>query len=121
SLIDLAPTVAELLGVAAPEGWRGRSLLADGGAAAPEERPVFVDIPELDQRPGGQIFVYKGQKIVLTGIGGPRVVDLERDPTERESLLGRAAAGAIGAARAWATPPPGLPPRRCTRIKAEAK
>jgi choline-sulfatase len=120
SLIDLAPTVTALLGVGAPEGWRGRSWLRDLGAAAPEERPVFVDIPELDQRPGGQIFVYKGQKVVLTGIGGPRVVDLERDPGERESLLGRAAAGAIGAARAWATPPPVLPPKRCTRTK-EAK
>jgi hypothetical protein len=78
---------------------------------------VFVDIPELEQRPAGQVFVHKGQKAVLSGIGGPRFVDLERDPGEREALAGRAAAAPLEAARAWAKAPPTLPPRRCTRSK----
>jgi choline-sulfatase len=115
SAIDLAPTIAELFGVKVPEGWRGRSLLADVGAATPEERTVFVDIPELDQRPAAQVFISKGQKVVFGGIGGSRVVDLERDPGEREPLTGRAALAPLEAARAWAKPPPLVPPQRCTR------
>ncbi|HEU4408997.1 MAG TPA: sulfatase [Polyangiaceae bacterium] len=115
SAIDLAPTIAELFGVPVPAAWRGRSLLSDVGAPAPEERPVFVDIPELEQRPAGQVFVHKGQKVVLSGIGGPRFVDLERDPGERESVSGRAALGPLEAARAWATPPPAQPARHCGR------
>ncbi len=119
--IDLAPTIAELLGVPAPEVWRGRSLLPDAATPAPDERPIFVDIPELDQRPGAQIFIQGKQKAVFSGIGGARFVDLERDPTERESLAGRAAIGPLEAARLWAKPPPSLPPKRCTRKLGRAR
>lgn len=118
SAIDLAPTIAELLGVPVPPIWRGRSLLADVGVQAPEERTVFVDIPELEGRPAGQVFIHKGQKAVLSGIGGARVVELARDPGERESITGRAATAPLeAAARDWAKPPPPQPPKRCTRSK----
>jgi UTP--glucose-1-phosphate uridylyltransferase len=120
STIDLAPTIAELFGVEAPEIWRGRSLVPDALAQAPEERPVFVDIPELDQRAPGQVFIYKGQKAVFSGMGGPRFFDLERDPGERDPLTGRAAAPALEAARSWAVTPPLVQPRRCTHAKLSA-
>lgn len=59
SLIDVAPTVLELLAIDPPEGWRGRSVATAIGGAPLPERAVHA---ELDR--GVQV-VYRGDTVYL--------------------------------------------------------
>ncbi|MCU0681380.1 MAG: sulfatase [Polyangiaceae bacterium] len=99
SLIDLAPTLAELFGVEAPASWRGHSLLADLGAAAPVPRTVIVDAPELDTRPGLRAVVRGNSKVIFTGAQAPKVFDLSADPEEKKPLAAADATPHLEAAR----------------------
>jgi choline-sulfatase len=83
SAIDIAPTVAALLGVPAPAAWRGTSLLEDLNDAP--ARPVIVDMPELDGRPASRVVLVDGHKVV-TGATGTRIHDLAEDPGENHPL-----------------------------------
>jgi len=93
SLIDLAPTLVDLLGLPAEPRFEGRSLTpllrpgstADRGAGAgPDilmqlERTVPVT---LDNRIHSRGFVHGAQKLLLGVNGGTEVYDLTTDPAE---------------------------------------
>ena len=48
SQIDLAPTIAELMGVPADPAWPGRSLVPEVFGETLEDRPIVVDLPRCD-------------------------------------------------------------------------
>jgi choline-sulfatase len=49
SHIDLAPTIADLMGIAPDPSWPGKSLVPEiFGQKEPEARPVIVDLPRCD-------------------------------------------------------------------------
>ncbi|HEX2879117.1 MAG TPA: sulfatase-like hydrolase/transferase, partial [Polyangiaceae bacterium] len=98
SLIDLAPTILDLLGVEHPvagaaDAFSGYSLLPDlvrpAGQPSPA-RPIFADLcagPFNDER---QALIEDDVKII-TAMGRPvGIYDLAKDPGEKENLLGDA-------------------------------
>jgi arylsulfatase A-like enzyme len=121
SLIDLPPTLAELFGVVPPPSWRGRSLLADLGPGAPEERAVLVDAPELDTRPGMQAVLRGNVKVMFVGAQAPKAFDLAADPEERRPLSDEEAAPHVEAARAALDELEPLPSSPCTLTKERKK
>lgn len=94
SQIDLAPTIAELLGgEAAAEGeFSGKSLLPDmlrsEGAPAPE-RDIYIDMPEGPYNEARRALISgptPGTKLLLSGSGQAQVFDLAEDPGELRDL-----------------------------------
>jgi arylsulfatase A-like enzyme len=76
--IDLGPTVLDLLGIAAPAEWQGRSMFA----ADRSPRAYFID--KLEARP-----IYglrEGDYKFLLAPGGRELYDCRRDPDERRNL-----------------------------------
>jgi hypothetical protein len=78
SLVDLAPTVLDLLGVPAPAGWQGRSLLEAQSALA-----LFCTDYSL-----GLLGLRDGRWKLIHELdsGRSQLFDLEADPGEREDL-----------------------------------
>lgn len=88
SLLDVAPTVADALGIAPPPSFRGRSLLpAAAGAAAAAREPVLCRTVGTLARYAWVGPRYKYQ--YDTRDGEDEMHDLQRDPQEREDLVGR--------------------------------
>jgi len=81
SLIDLAPTVLDLLGLTAAADYQGTSLLAGGDRAA----LFFTDysLPLAGVRDG------KWKLIAELGASRTRLFDLEADPWETHNLAGQ--------------------------------
>lgn len=95
--IDVAPTLAALLGLAAPESWEGRSLLAP----APGVARFFSDYSsvQLGLRTG------RWKCLVEPELERVRVFDLVADPGETRDVRGEVAAWADRCAadlRGWA-------------------
>lgn len=76
--IDLAPTVLDLLGFAAPAAWQGHSLF---GAGRPP-RAYFID--KLETRP--TYGLREGAYKFLLAPGGRELYDCYQDPEERRNL-----------------------------------
>jgi choline-sulfatase len=95
SAIDIAPTIAELVGAdAAPEGeLRGESLLADVFAApgAPlAERDIYLDMPQgplNDMRRAIVTGPTPGMKLLHFGGSRYSLYDLAADPAESNDLV----------------------------------
>jgi arylsulfatase A-like enzyme len=85
--IDVAPTIAALLGVQQPASWRGVSLTRDLLPGGPAERTVIVDAPEMTLRHALRAVIDGNVKVVFAP-GGARVFDLRADPGERSALEG---------------------------------
>ena len=81
-LVDLAPTVVDVLGLAAPESWQGRSLLADEGRAP----AVFSEAAHRPLRA-----IREGQMKLIRNrhTRHESLFDLEQDPGEKQDLAGR--------------------------------
>jgi choline-sulfatase len=95
SLIDVAPTVLEMIGVKAPDpaakdAFRGKSLVPDmlGPASAKREvRPIYIDMsagPYNDER---QAYIDGDLKLVTSGGRPLNLFDLAKDPEEKRDLL----------------------------------
>jgi arylsulfatase A-like enzyme len=98
SLVDTAPTILDLMGIAPPENYQGRSMLSP----APRMAMFFTDysLGLLGLRDGRWKFIYE------TGSGRVRLFDLDRDPRETVDVSARETARASRYARvvsAWST------------------
>lgn len=97
SLIDLAPTILDLLQVQAPEGsgsdfMSGRSLLPEilGIEGADQSRPVLVDMAQGPYTNERQAYI-DGSFKLITAQGRPiGLFDLSTDPEEKKDLLDNA-------------------------------
>jgi choline-sulfatase len=90
-LIDLAPTIAALFGVKAPDAWQGRSLVPalEGQPLSP--LPSFAEMPSSKSWPheARSMISADGQYHVFHRISDSRweVYDLTKDPEERTNIL----------------------------------
>lgn len=91
-LLDVAPTVADLLG--APVFGRGRSLLPDvTGARSEPDRPVFASLAFYPDDPSqGRAVVRGNDKLLFSPVSlRSESYDLSADPHERHPLPGDSA------------------------------
>ncbi|MAF67345.1 MAG: hypothetical protein CMJ84_17025 [Planctomycetes bacterium] len=90
-LVDLAPTISGLCGLAPPPGAMGRDLSAVAGGQAPNEPATYLSELLLFDRPGAplrMVGLHRGEEHALLGARGmePWIgqhIDLSLDPTER--------------------------------------
>jgi choline-sulfatase len=87
SHIDLAPTIADLMGLPGEPAFRGQSLVPEiFGAKAPERR-IVVDLPRSDLMDRRRGVIADGLKIIAFGDDRSfKVYDLEKDPWEKTDL-----------------------------------
>jgi hypothetical protein len=89
-LIDMAPTITALFGVAAPASWQGRSLVPALACQPLEPRPAFSELlpaPEWD-REAKSMVTADGKHHVYYRITESKweIYDLDRDPDEKTNL-----------------------------------
>lgn len=99
SLVDVVPTLTEILGLSGGEDLDGVSLagrLLRGETAAETERPFLLHLDHMD---GVGLALTRGSdKLVLGKLPYRKeVYDLATDPAERRNLLGRSAQGKLEA------------------------
>ncbi|MBX3125172.1 MAG: sulfatase-like hydrolase/transferase [Polyangiaceae bacterium] len=85
--IDLAPTIAELMGLRPEPAFRGQSLVGEvfGAEAAP--RPVIADLPRCDLMDRRRAMVVGDSKLVAFGDDKSFMLfDVARDPKEERDL-----------------------------------
>jgi arylsulfatase A-like enzyme len=93
SPIRLAPTILDLMGIAPPKNYQGRTMLSSALAGAidgapdrpPQQALFFADysLGLLGLRDGRWKFIYE------IGSGRMRLFDLERDPKETSDVSPR--------------------------------
>jgi arylsulfatase A-like enzyme len=89
-LIDMAPTIAALFGVAPPKSWQGRSLLPALACQQLEPRPAFSELmpaPEWDHEAKAMITA-DGKHHVYYRISDSKweIYDLDHDPEEKTNI-----------------------------------
>lgn len=67
SHIDLAPTIAALMGVAPDPAWPGRSLVPEVFGETLEDRPVIADLPRCDLMDRRRAFIEGDYKLLSFG------------------------------------------------------
>ncbi|HEV8325092.1 MAG TPA: sulfatase [Myxococcota bacterium] len=90
SLVDVAPTVAALMGVPWAGKVHGESLLPYIlGAPVPADRAVFMDVAERAYWPSFRAAVVRGtHKLIVNVAGGTyELYDLATDPRERVNMF----------------------------------
>lgn len=120
SHIDVVPTILDLMGLSAEEGeLRGKSLLDDAFTEHPEERDVYMDMPEGPYNERRRALITgpsPGMKLIEFGEGRYELFDLAEDPEEKENLAGdrerrQAALDAMSRLREGLSEVPAPPPR----------
>ena len=102
SLVDVAPSAHEALGVALDPAYRGRSLWVIARAPDEPERPVFAEYHAAGA-PTGLFMLRRGRwKYVAYAGADPQLFDLEADPSERHDLAGSTGHAAVLSAMAEA-------------------
>jgi arylsulfatase A-like enzyme len=88
SHIDLAPTIAELMGLPAKPPFRGTSLIADLDTPRVEPRRIVADLPRVDLMDRRRAVIdTDGHKLIAFGDDRTfSLYDLERDPEEKNEL-----------------------------------
>jgi hypothetical protein len=89
-LIDMAPTITALFGVAAPASWQGRSLVPALACQPLEPRPAFSELlraPEWDREAKAMVTA-DGKHHVYYRMTDAKweIYDLDRDPDEKSNL-----------------------------------
>jgi len=88
SHIDLAPTIAELMGIEAKPPFRGRSLVSEVFGAPIQKRVIVADLARSDLMDRRRAVIdEQGYKII--GFGDDtafQLYNLEKDPWEKEEL-----------------------------------
>lgn len=88
--IDLAPTVADLMGVAAEPPFRGVSLLPEVFGEEAKPRPVIVDLPRCDLMDRRRALIWNGYKLLAFGDDYKFMLfDLDHDPNEEHDLASK--------------------------------
>jgi arylsulfatase A-like enzyme len=88
ALLDLAPTIAEVMDVGRPQGFVGRSLVPALLGEAMQARPVFAELaraPSWDHEARAMISADGKHKLIHRD-GGFELYDLAADPTEQRDL-----------------------------------
>lgn len=87
--IDLAPTIADLMGLDPKKNFRGKSLVPEiFGLEEPEKRPVLVDLPRSDLMDRRRGMIYDGYKILSFGDDKRwKLYNLDKDPDETKDLV----------------------------------
>ena len=87
SHIDLAPTILELMGFAAPEGFQGRSLVPELYGAAPDGRePILCELSHDSHNPPRRALINGRYKIIEFERGRRELYDLAEDANENVDL-----------------------------------
>jgi arylsulfatase A-like enzyme len=110
--IDLFPTVAALLGAAAPADLPGQNLLAERPPLPAFSETRYGITPDNGQTDTLSLTTGAWKLIHAPALGRFELYDLAHDPGERENRFGRAPEGAELAARlaAWQSVAPAPPP-----------
>ena len=89
SLIDVMPTLAELLGLEPSATWTGNSLMALLGSSSPGEggRPCFAQATYISAPDPARMVVHNGWKLIEDMTSGEaQLYNLSSDPLERHDL-----------------------------------
>ncbi|MBW2233014.1 MAG: sulfatase-like hydrolase/transferase [Deltaproteobacteria bacterium] len=85
SLVDVVPTVLDLLGIDAPGGLDGRSLLDQ---LPPEPRPIYVEtLATMTLHGWAPLFGVRREDFKYVFAPRPELYDLRHDPGELENLF----------------------------------
>jgi choline-sulfatase len=114
SLIDMAPTIADLMGVPAPEQWRGTSLRPDWSDDTPVPREVLVDCPKRTKGAPRRAWISDNHKVIMQG-GQHYAFDLAADPHELHPLSPEESAETTARADAAFTAVFSIKPNPCRR------
>jgi len=90
AIVDLVPTVLDLLGVAIPSGLDGRSLLGAGDRGTRDPRALYLEALDANLTRGWAPLtgvILDGWKFIELPI--PELYDLEKDPGEAHNLAPR--------------------------------
>ncbi len=88
SLLDVAPTVLDVLGLEVPAQMRGRSLVPILGLQAEAPKPwdgLLIESPAYG--PNSTVLVAGSHKLITRSDGVELVFDLGEDPEERRNLV----------------------------------
>jgi len=98
SLVDVAPTLLDLVGVAAPAGMNGVSAAAavDDGAALPRHA-VLAELLRDRQVRRRLVAIYRGDTKLIRDLQSStsEVYELDRDPGELHDQSDRSVAGVL--------------------------
>jgi arylsulfatase A-like enzyme len=88
SLMDLAPTILDVVGIDVPESFRGRSLLRPIVLGEePEQRPIFTEMPRGPHNSMKRSFTLGDWKLIFHASGNRyRLFNLLDDPGELNDL-----------------------------------
>ncbi len=100
ALVDVAPTLLDLVGAPIPANMRGRSLLpriAAGKAAAAAPRPIFAELLPATAWPHHATMMVDGNHKLIHRISDRRweLYDLASDPGEKKNLADAPASAAL--------------------------
>lgn len=88
SHIDMAPTIADLMGLPKNPPFRGKSLVPEVFGAPAKPRPVIVDLPRCNLMDRRRALIWKDYKLI--GFGNDYrflMYDVARDPKEKHNLV----------------------------------
>jgi uncharacterized sulfatase len=89
ALVDVAPTLLDLVGAPVPAAMRGHSLLPRiDGADAPPSHPVFGELLPATAWPHHAAMMVDGRRKIIHRISDRRweLYDLGKDPGEQKNL-----------------------------------